>query len=119
LSESETTYVWADLLHGEFCRYFWAWIHRIPEEFHPEFRQSVSELIGWLPKDLPEERLRQAREYRHEVRRLLSKSGDTASPAARDLIAAALEFDRTAHEGAEAFAKWRRGLIQFVKARGS
>lgn len=119
LSESETTYVWADLLHGEFCRYLWTWIHRVPEEVHPAFRQSVLDLIGWLPTDLPEERLRQAREYRHKVRRMLSESGDTSSAAARGLIEAAHEFDRTAQEGAEAFAKWRRELIAFVKARGT
>jgi hypothetical protein len=46
LSESETTYVWADLLHGEFCRYLWTWIHRIPEEFHSGVRQSVLDLIA-------------------------------------------------------------------------
>ena len=119
LSESEISYVWADLLHGEFCRYLWTWVHRLPEEFHAEFRQDVLNVIGWLPEDLWEERLRQAQAYRQKVRRMLSESGDTSSSAARDLIEAAHEFDRRAQEGAEAFTKWRLQLIEFVKARGS
>lgn len=119
LRESDATYFWAYLLHGELLRYLWNWIHRFPEDFHAESRGYVLDLIGWLPNDVWEERLREAKALRHRVRRMLSESGDTSSPAALDLIEAANQLDQRSQEGTEGFAEWRRRMIAFVKARGS
>lgn len=119
LRESDATYFWAYLLHGEFLRYLWNWIHRFPEQFHAEFRGYFFDLIGWLPTDTWEGRQREAKALRHTVRRMLSESGDTSSQAALELIEAARQLEQRSQEGAEGFARWRDEMIAFVKARGS
>ena len=119
LKESDATYFWAYLLHCEFLRYLWDWIHRFPEEVHATFREHFLDLIGWFPTDACEERQREAKAFRHKVRRMLSQSGDTSSQAALDVIEAARKLEQHSQEGAEGFAKWRDEMIAFVKARGS
>jgi hypothetical protein len=119
LRESDATYVWASLLHGEFLRYLWNWIHRFPEQFHEEFRDCFLGLIGWLPTEAWEERQREAKTLRDKVRRMLSEAGDTSSQAALDLIEAARELEARSQEGADGFARWRREMIGFVKTRGA
>jgi len=120
LGESDVTYVWAYLLHQEFCRFFWQWVHQCSDEgIRTEMRHHVREIIGWIPDDTMQERLRASEALRHRVFHLMAKSDDPLSPAAVDLLESARHLEEAERQGQEGFSKWRRELIALVKERGA
>jgi hypothetical protein len=120
LRESDVTYVWAYLLHQEFCRFFWHWVHQVPDDrIQKEMRHHVREILGWIPVETMQEQLRGSEVLRRRVLQLLATSDDPSGPAAVDLLESAGHLEQAERQGKEGFSKWRRDLIALVKERGA
>jgi len=120
LRESHVTYIWAYLLHGEFLRFLWHWIHRFPyEEVQEELRETVVGIIGWLPDDLLQEKVRESSVLCDRTLRMLANSEDRDTRAAIELREACEHAVFVSHECQAELAKWHEGLLSFVRSQGA
>jgi hypothetical protein len=91
LSEGEGAVYWVQLLHEEFCRFYWELIARapIPPALAAELRDAMVGIVGWIPDDISHARIESLRERARSAVKALEETGDFSSPAARDLLGAA------------------------------
>lgn len=119
LQESDVTYIWGYLLHGEFCRFFWEWIHQSPDDLmQKEYRERVLAIVGWIPEDTTQEHIRISNVLRRRALHLLETTNDALSPAANDLLISTRHLYEVERQGEEGLEHWRRQLIAVVKERG-
>jgi len=119
LEKSDVTMLWARLLHHEFLRFFWELLDSIPGEDNKQnIRDSVREMIGWLPIDAFEEPVNELQNISTRAFRMLSEAGDTSSPAAVDLLQAVKYANDLLTQSPGPHSEWRTQLLKLIKDRG-
>ncbi|MEA1981327.1 MAG: hypothetical protein U9N54_10175 [candidate division Zixibacteria bacterium] len=81
----DNSYLWARLLHEEFIRYFSDYLASAPgdSEQKREIKNSIKEVIGWVPEGTFNDRVRALDELLHEAEALINKNGEE-TPETRD-----------------------------------
>src|ERR1041384_1176867 len=94
------TVTWAVALFYEFKRFLWEYPDnfRGTEDEREALRESLQELIGWLPSDVLHAKAHELRKLQKEAKAMLAASGDHSSPEARELLAAVDHISRVTSE---------------------
>jgi len=119
LTEADQTVPWVDSLHDEFLRFFDDRLSSIPGEEHQKaLRESVVELIGWIPMDIPAARLRDVENLCDEAELLVHQSGNPSSPEALDLLRSSVEARAMARDANSKYRAWRQGVVSSLTKQG-
>lgn len=120
LAEVERTVAWVELLHLEFLRFFWDFVHSIPgRENQLEARDAVTGIIGWIPTDTIETHQWNIDELCRRACEMVKSSGDGSSEASQALLDAVAQARQVAEEGALKYASWKQDLLHTAKGNQS
>jgi hypothetical protein len=118
LSECTNTIPWAFLVHSEFKRVLWEFVH--PEGLTPniqdEMADGIRKIIGWLPTDVPDAAPLEAAIRCREVAEMILKDGGRDTQGARDLLSSVKQLSLAAREYANGWAYCKRTMIDSLKA---
>jgi len=121
LAEADEIVPWTDILHREFLRFFDEMLSTIPgEENREALRDSVVELIGWLPMETPAARLREVETLSDDAESLVHQSGDALDPEARHLLRGVAEARAMARDaiGRSRYRAWTHDLVDSITTTG-
>ncbi len=116
LAEAERSVAWVEILHQEFLRFFWNFVHSIPgRENQLKLREVVTGMIGWIPADTIEALQWDIDGLCRRACEAVKSSGDEPSKSSRELLAAVAQARRIAEEGVLKYTSWKQDLIDVVK----
>lgn len=110
LEDYERSTFWVRYLHSEFLRYYWSYVNEFPgtPEQRSDFRDSVFEIVGWIPEDIIEAKALRLRKIAAHAERMIV--GDM-SEGADELRTLAKEARHIANKQVETYRRQCRDFL--------
>lgn len=115
--ESSKTIPWAFLVHSEFKRVIWEFIHSYSSNSVPVegLIEDMRQIIGWLPNEIPEAAPFNAYRRYLEIANMILADGSRETPEAKNLLSLAKDFRSTADQSAADWSNYKRSMIVSLK----